>query len=200
MGWMIWGSSPSRGMRFSLQNHPDQMWGPPTLCPVPTLRMSGIFLVPYGFEPGRIVGIAIGYGLDGPGIESRWGARFSAPVQTGPGANPASCTMGTGSFPGVKSGRGVMLTPHPLLLPWSWKGITIPLLPLWAVRLVQSLSACTQVHYTLPLPYGFMSAQGLLYLRYLQPETVFGCLMYDCITLHHTHTVQNCYHSWTCLW
>jgi len=42
------------------------------------------------------------------------GARFSAPVQTGPGAHPASCTMGTGSFPGVKSVRGVTLTPHPL--------------------------------------------------------------------------------------
>jgi len=40
-------------------------------------------------------------------------ARFSAPVQTGPEAHPASCTMGTGSFPGVKSGRGVTLTPHP---------------------------------------------------------------------------------------
>jgi hypothetical protein len=36
------------------------------------------------------------------------GARFSAPVQTGPGAHPASYTMGTGSFPGVKRpGRGV---------------------------------------------------------------------------------------------
>jgi hypothetical protein len=30
------------------------------------------------------------------------GARFFAHVQTGPGAHPASCTMGTGSFPGVK--------------------------------------------------------------------------------------------------
>ena len=30
------------------------------------------------------------------------GARFSAAVQTGPGAHPSSCTMGTGSFPGVK--------------------------------------------------------------------------------------------------
>jgi len=39
--------------------------------------------------------------------------RFSALVQTGPGAHPASCTMGTGSFPGVKNGRGVTLTPHP---------------------------------------------------------------------------------------
>jgi hypothetical protein len=60
--------------------------------------------------------IATGCGLDGPGIESRWGARFSAPVHTGPGAHPASCTMGAESFPGVKSGRGVTLTPHPLLV------------------------------------------------------------------------------------
>jgi hypothetical protein len=47
------------------------------------------------------------------------GARFSAPVQTGPEAHPASCTMGTGSFPGVRCGRGVTLTPHPLLVPRS---------------------------------------------------------------------------------
>jgi hypothetical protein len=36
------------------------------------------------------------------------GARFSAPVQTGPGAYPASYTMGTGSFTGIKQpGCGV---------------------------------------------------------------------------------------------
>jgi hypothetical protein len=36
------------------------------------------------------------------------GARFSAPVQTGPGAYPASCTMGAGSIPGAKRpGRGI---------------------------------------------------------------------------------------------
>jgi hypothetical protein len=29
------------------------------------------------------------------------GARFFAHVQAGPGAHPASCTMRTGSFPGV---------------------------------------------------------------------------------------------------
>jgi len=40
------------------------------------------------------------------------GARFSAPVQTGPGAHPASCKLGTVSNLGVKSGRGVTLTPH----------------------------------------------------------------------------------------
>ena len=97
--------------------------------------------------PGSSVGIATGYGLDGPGIESRWGARFFAPVQTGPGAHTASCTMSTGSFPGVKSGRDVTLKPHPLPVPWSWKGRAIPLLPPWAVRSVQSLSACTGVHF-----------------------------------------------------
>jgi len=43
-------------------------------------------------------------------------ARFYAPVQTGPEAHPASCIMGTGSFPGVRCGRGVTLTPHPLLV------------------------------------------------------------------------------------
>ena len=76
------------------------------------------------------------------------GARFSEPVQTGPGTHPASCTMGAGSFPGVKSGRVVTLTPHPLLVPWSRKGRAIPLLPLWDVRPVQSLGACTRVHFT----------------------------------------------------
>jgi hypothetical protein len=54
------------------------------------------------------VDIATHYGLDGPAIESRWGARFSPPVQTGLQAHPASYTTGTGSFPGVKlPGRGV---------------------------------------------------------------------------------------------
>jgi len=45
------------------------------------------------------------------------GAIFSAPVQAGPEAHPASCSMGTGSFPRVRCGRGVTLTPHPLLVP-----------------------------------------------------------------------------------
>jgi hypothetical protein len=50
------------------------------------------------------VGIATRYWLDGPVIESRWGARFSIPVLTGLGAQP----MGTGSFPGVeRPGLGV---------------------------------------------------------------------------------------------
>jgi hypothetical protein len=47
------------------------------------------------------VGIATHYGLDGTGIESRWGDIF-APVLTGPAAHLASYTMGTGYCPEVK--------------------------------------------------------------------------------------------------
>ena len=45
-----------------------------------------------------VVSIATRYGLNGTGIESRWEARSSAPVQTGPGAHPASYTVGNGSL------------------------------------------------------------------------------------------------------
>jgi len=55
--------------------------------------------------------------------------------------------MGTGGGGGVKSGRGVTMTPHPLLVTWSRKSSAIPLLPLRAVRPVQSLSASTKVHF-----------------------------------------------------
>ena len=59
------------------------------------------------------VGIATRYGLDGPGDRIPVGARFSAPVQTGPASHLAYYAMGTGSFLGVKR-RGVALTTHPL--------------------------------------------------------------------------------------
>jgi len=63
--------------------------------------------------PGSVVGIATCYGLDGLGIESRWGARFSAPVQTGPGAHPSSCTVGAVAFPGGKERPGRDADPSP---------------------------------------------------------------------------------------
>ena len=88
-------------------------------CAVVLENMSNILITL--IHNGSSVSIVTGYGLYGPGIESRWGRDFSAPVQTGPGAHPASCTMGTVSFLGVKSGRGVTLTPHPLLVPLVMK-------------------------------------------------------------------------------
>jgi len=86
--------------------------------------------------PGSSVGIAAGYGAGRSGIESRYGRDFP-PVQTCPGAHPASCKMGTGSFPRVKCGRGVLLTTHPFLVPQSWKCRAKPLLTLWATRFLQ---------------------------------------------------------------
>ena len=66
-----------------------------------------------------------------------------------PWGPPSLLYNGYQVFPGVKSGRGLTLTPHPLLVPWSRKSGAITLLPQWAVRPVQSLSACTRMHFTL---------------------------------------------------
>ena len=58
-------------------------------------------------ERDSSVSIATRYGLEGPGSIAGKG-EISAPVQTGPGAHPACCTMGTGSFPEEKRpGRGI---------------------------------------------------------------------------------------------
>jgi len=46
----------------------------------------------------KVGSVATRYMMDGAGIESRWGARFSAPLRTCPGVHPASCSMGTGSL------------------------------------------------------------------------------------------------------
>jgi len=59
------------------------------------------------------VGIATGYGLDGQGIEFRWVGDFPQMSKTGPGAQPASCTMGTGSFSGGKEQPGRDADPSP---------------------------------------------------------------------------------------
>jgi len=84
----------------------------------------------YMYGHGSSVGIATELRAGRSGIESRWERDFT-PVQTGPGAHPASCKMGTGSLPEVKCGRGVLLTTHPLLVPRSCKSRAIPLSTLW---------------------------------------------------------------------
>jgi hypothetical protein len=60
------------------------------------------------------------------------GARFSAPVQTGPGVHPVSYTMGTGSFPEVSS-RFLVLTTHPSLAPRLKKEYGYTSTPLWTI-------------------------------------------------------------------
>jgi len=96
-----------------------------------------------------------------------------------PWGPPSLLYNGYRVFPGVKSGRGVKLTPHPLLVPQSRKIRAISLLPLWAVRPVQSLSACTTVYfaftYTSTLPTGRTACT--------EPQ----CL-YKCTRVHFTFT------------
>jgi len=93
--------------------------------------------------PGSVDSMATGYGLDGPGIESR--------------CVPDSLHLSRSALrttqPPVQQVRGLSrgkkrpgrdANPSSILLPWSRKGRAIPLLPLWAERPVQSLSACTR--------------------------------------------------------
>jgi hypothetical protein len=74
---------------------------------------------------GSSVSIVSDYGLDDREIRVRSPAgtkEFSSNlcVQTGSGAHPASCTMGTGGpFPGAKRGPGMTLTTQPHLVPRS---------------------------------------------------------------------------------
>ena len=91
------------------------------------------------------------------GIESEWGRDFPHLSRSAVGPTQPPAQWVPSLSPGVQSGRGVTLTPHPLLVPWSRKSRAIPLLPLWAVRPVHSLSACTRVHFTFISLLYFMS-------------------------------------------
>ena len=92
------------------------------------------------------------------------GMRFSAPVQTGPGAHPASCKMDNGSFPGVKCGRGMQLTTQFLLVRWSWKS-----------RASGPHRACNWI--TLPLPFCYYIIIILWdHRRYAAHTCIYMCL------------------------
>ena len=65
-------------------------------------------------RPGSSVGIATELRAGRFGDRIPVGARFSSPVQTGPGAHPASYTMRTVFFPGskVRPGRAADHSPR----------------------------------------------------------------------------------------
>jgi hypothetical protein len=75
-----------------------------------TFVTGKIELFLYTCGPGSSVGTATGYGLNGPGIESRWGRDF--PHLSRPVLGPTQPDLYRGGG-GVESGRGVTLTSHP---------------------------------------------------------------------------------------
>ena len=82
--------------------------------------------------PGSSVGIVTDYGLDGPGSNPGGDEIFRPSRPALVPTQPPVSKMDTTSFPGLKCGRGVLLTTHPLLVPRSWKSRAIPLPTLWA--------------------------------------------------------------------
>ena len=106
------------------------------------------------------------YWLDGPGIEYRWRRDFSqlSRPTLGPTQSPVQWVPGLSWW--VKSVRGVTLTPHSLLVPWSRKSRAIHLLPLWDPQPVQSLSVYTGVHFT--FFYNKVPIQGCILPFFLQ--------------------------------
>jgi hypothetical protein len=68
-------------------------------CPDLTCSKIIIFsIIPKVWNEGKLANVF--YSFWTVRVSNPGGARFPAPVQTGPGAHPASCTMGTVSFQG----------------------------------------------------------------------------------------------------
>jgi hypothetical protein len=100
--------------------------------------------VKYYTQVGRdsSVGIETAFRLDGPEIEFRWRARISAPVHTAPGANPASYTTCTGTFPEIKRLESSVDHSPPYRVEVKKKSRAIHLFPIWAFE------ACSRMEFT----------------------------------------------------
>jgi hypothetical protein len=120
-------------------------------------KSDDICTPPHSVGRDSSVGMATRYGLNGSGIESYWRERLSAPLQTGPGDYPASCTVVTGLFPGVKRpGRGVehLYPPTAEVKERVELHLYYPSVPSWRLTdgtLLYHYTNCVYVrHFTLP--------------------------------------------------
>ena len=99
----------------------------------------------YAFRvPGSSVGIATDYGLDCPGSNPS-GDEIFRPSRPAMGPTQAPVQWVPGLSLGVKCGRGVLLTTHPLLVPLSWRSRVYLYQPSGPHRARNGI--------TLPLPY-----------------------------------------------
>ena len=118
------------------------------------IRFHSIYCIFQLFSgPGSSVGIATELRAGWTVFESRWMERFSATCPDRAWGPPSLLYNGYQVFPRGKERPGRDADPSPLLVPRSRKSRAIPLIHLWAVRPVQSLSACT-VELYLYSPYG----------------------------------------------
>jgi hypothetical protein len=94
-----------------------------------SLEAAGSASSPGFLTPKEITPVRAGWSGDRIPV----GARFFAHVHTGPEAHLASCTMGTGSFPGVKRpGRGAdHPPPSSAEVENEWRYTSAPPLGLW---------------------------------------------------------------------
>ena len=94
---------------------------------------------------GRVWRLAMGWTVRGsnPG-----GGEILRTCSDRPWGPPSLLYNGYRVFSLGKERPGRDADPSPLLVPLSGKSRTIPLLPLWAVRPIQSFSAYTNVHFT----------------------------------------------------
>jgi len=102
--------------------------------------------------PGSVVDIAARYGLV-TGWSNPGGGEIFRTCPDRPWGPPSLLYKGYRVFPGGKERPGRDADLSPFLVPWSRKSRARPILLLWAVRPVQSLSACTRVHFTFYLKY-----------------------------------------------
>ena len=80
------------------------------------LRFKGFIYARIRHLEGRnsSVGVATRYGLDGPGIESRWGRVFQHPSRPALGSTQPPVLQGGPGHSRGESGRGVALTTRPI--------------------------------------------------------------------------------------